>query len=157
MNTDVQHPWQQEEIIRHTQRLLHSYQHWMGQSLFDLSIPPEDLAQALFEAPFVVVSHGTETDPIFNYGNHKALELWELSWEEFTQMPARKIAEEGVQQEHNNLLTDTLSKGFRNFSGVRITSNGKRFHIEKGIIWNVLDEQNQRCGQASLFLSWKFV
>ncbi|MDJ0620720.1 MAG: MEKHLA domain-containing protein [Calothrix sp. MO_192.B10] len=157
MNTDVQHPWQQEEIIRHTQRLLHSYQHWMGQSLFDLSIPPEDLAQALFEAPFVVVSHGTETDPIFNYGNRKALELWELSWEEFTQMPSRKTAEEGIQQERNNLLTDTLSKGFRNYSGVRISSTGKRFYIEKGIIWNVLDEQNQRCGQASLFSNWKFV
>ncbi|MDJ0736946.1 MAG: MEKHLA domain-containing protein [Nostocaceae cyanobacterium] len=157
MGDIVQFPWQQEAIIRHTQRLLRSYQHWMGQSLFDLTMAPAELAQELFVAPFVVVSHGTEPDPIFNYGNQKALELWELSWEEFTQMPSRKSAEEVVQEERNRLLAETVSKGFSHYSGVRISSTGKRFHIENGIIWNVLNEQNQQCGQAALFWQWKFV
>jgi hypothetical protein len=39
---------------------------------------PSDVAQFLFEAPFVVVSHGIEANPILNYGNKKALTLWEL-------------------------------------------------------------------------------
>ncbi|MEO1800781.1 MAG: MEKHLA domain-containing protein, partial [Cyanobacteria bacterium J06629_2] len=49
-------------------------------------------AQALFEADFVLVSHGTEADPIYSYANYKALQLWQLNWEDFTSMPSRKSA-----------------------------------------------------------------
>ena len=116
-----------------------------------------EFAQALFEAPFVLVSHGTQPDPIFNYGNRKALELWKLDWEDFTRMPSRKTAEQVVQQERDRLLAETAAKGFSNYSGIRISSTGKRFKIEDGIIWNVLDEQNQRCGQASVFCKYIFI
>jgi hypothetical protein len=68
-------PWQEEVIIRHSQLLLHSYQHWTGRFLIDAIASPEEISQALFEAPFALVSHGTELDPIFNYGNRRALEL----------------------------------------------------------------------------------
>ena len=158
MNMDVQFPWQHEAVILHTKYLLHSYQHWIGQSLFDLTIPPEQLAQALFEAPFVVLSHGTQPDPILNYGNKKALDLWEMSWEEFTQMPSRKTAQEVEQTERNRLLLDTQTKGFiHNVSGVRITSTGKRFYIQDGIIWNILDENNQYYGQGAVVSKYRFV
>jgi MEKHLA domain len=157
MSDTTQLPWQDESIIIHTQRLLKSYQHWTGQSLFDLSVAPQELAQLLFEAPFAVVSHGTEVDPIFNYGNQTALKLWELSWEEFTKMPSRKSVPEAIQQERNNLLAEATTKGFvDNYSGVRISSTGKRFFIEC-TLWNLLDESNQKCGQAALFFKWKYV
>jgi len=32
----------------------------------------------MFEAPFVLISHGTEDDPILNYGNRVALWLWQM-------------------------------------------------------------------------------
>jgi MEKHLA domain len=157
MTNTIQFPWQQEAIARHSQRLLHSYQHWTGTSLLNVSGISEKIAQALFEAPFVLVSHGTEADPIFNYGNRKALQLWELSWEEFTKMPSRQSAEKIVQEERDRLLAEAASKGFSNYSGVRITSTGKRFQIQDGILWNLIDEQNQRCGQASVFSQYKFI
>jgi hypothetical protein len=150
-------PWQQKVIIRHSQLLLYSYQHWTGRSLLDAIASPEEISQALFEAPFALISHGTELDPIFNYGNRKALELWELSWEEFTRMPSRKSAEEVVQQERDRLLADTSTKGFSNFKGIRISSTDKRFHIEDGILWNLVDELNQRCGQAAVFSNCEFI
>jgi len=157
-SAERQFPWQQEAIIRHSQRLLHSFQHWTGRSLLDVSGSPAEIAQQVFEAPFVLVSHGTESDPIFNYGNRKALELWELSWEEFTRMPSRKTAELMVQEERDRLLAETVTNGFvSNFSGVRISSTGQRFKIEDGIIWNVLDEQNQRCGQAAVYSKCQFI
>ena len=157
MTRDRLFPWQQQSIISHSQRLLHSYKHWTGRSLLDVNGSSVEIAQALFEAPFVLVSHGTEPDPIFNYGNRRALELWELDWEEFTQMPSRKTAEQVVQSERDRLLAETATKGFSHFSGIRISSTGKRFKIEDGIIWNVLDEQNQRCGQASVFCKYIFI
>ncbi len=158
MTNIQQSPWQQETIIRHTQRLLHSYQHWMGQSLFDLTASPEDIAYGLFEAPFVVVSHGIEADPIFNYANRKALELWELSWTEFIQMHSRKSAEEVLQKDRESFIVEAANKGFiRNYSGIRISSTGKRFWIKNTVLWNVLDENKQRCGQAASCSNWQYV
>ncbi|MEH2214720.1 MEKHLA domain-containing protein [Nostoc sp.] len=158
MTSAIEFPWQQKAIILHSQYLINSFQHWMGNSLLDANGSPLEKAQALFEAPFVLVSHGTESDPIFNYGNRKALELWELSWEEFTKMPSRKSAEEVVQEERDRLLAEATTKGFiTNYSGIRTSSNGKRFYIEDTILWNVLDEQNQHYGQAAFFSTWKFI
>ncbi len=158
MTSVIEFPWQQEAIILHSQYLINSFQHWTGNSLLDTNGLPLEKAQALFDAPFALVSHGTESDPIFNYGNRKALELWELSWEEFTRMPSRKSAEEVVQEERDRLLVEAATKGFiTNYSGIRTSSNGKRFYIEDTLLWNVLDEQNQHYGQAALFSKWKFI
>ncbi|MGL6139350.1 MAG: MEKHLA domain-containing protein, partial [Planktothrix sp.] len=123
-------PWKQDGIIIHTQRLLRSYQHWIGETLLNLNDTPEEVAESLFYAPFVLVSHGIESDPIFNYGNQKALKMWELSWDEFIQMPSRKTAELPVQEERDRLLAETAAKGFvKNYQGVRISRHGKRFLI----------------------------
>lgn len=156
MTSDRLFPWQQQTIISHSQRLLHSFQHWTGRSLLDVNGSSVEIAQALFEAPFVLVSHGTQPDPIFNYGNRRALELWEFSWEDFTQMPSRKCVEPVTQQERDRLLAAAASKGYiDNYTGIRISSTGKRFQIEDVILWNVLDGQNRRCGQAAVFSKWE--
>lgn len=158
MTSDRLFPWQQQAIISHSQRLLHSFQHWTGRSLFEVNGSPVEIAQALFEAPFVLVSHGTEPDPIFNYGNRKALELWEFSWEDFTQMPSRKCVEPVTQEERDRLLAAAASKGYiDNYTGIRISSTGKRFQIEDVILWNVLDEQDRYCGQAAVFSKWESI
>ena len=157
MTSAIAFPWQQEAIMIHSQRLLNSFQHWLGRSLLDVSGSPEEIAQALFEAPFVLVSHGMEVDPIFNYGNLQALELWELSWAEFTRMPSRKSAEAILQQERDRLLAEAATQGFSYFSGIRINSTGKRFEITDGILWNLVDEQHQPCGQAAVFSNYKFI
>lgn len=152
MTSDRLFPWQQQAIISHSQRLLHSFQHWTGRSLFEVNGSSVEIAQALFEAPFVLVSHGTEPDPIFNYGNRRALELWEFSWEDFTQMPSRKSAEPVTQEERDRVLAATASKGYiDNYACIRISSTGKRFQIEDVILWNVLDKQDRYCGQAAVF------
>lgn len=150
------HPWQQDNIVRHAQLMISSFERLTGRTLINTG-DDTDIAQALFEAEFALVSHGIEADPIFNYGNRKALQLWELSWEEFTLMPSRKSAQEVVQEERNRLLSETTVKGFSNFSGVRITNSGKLFHIEDGIIWNILDEKNEYCGQAAIYSNYKFL
>ena len=146
-------PWENPTIIQHAQRLITSYQHWVSQPLIDSPYP-----QALFEAPFVVVSHGTEPDPIFNYANQQALDLWEMDWATFTQLPSRNSAEPISQAERSRLLLEAKTKGYiNNYRGIRISRTGRRFWIENAIIWTVLDEQNQPCGQAATFSSWNFI
>jgi hypothetical protein len=158
MSDIFQNPWQDETIIRHSQRLLHSYQHWTGESVLDLNASPEDIALTLFEAPFVMVSHGIEANPIFNYANRQALKLWELTWNDFIQMPSRKSADEASQEDRQYLLTEAATKGFvRNYSGIRISNTGKRFYIKDTVLWNVFDENKQRCGQAAFFSNWQYL
>lgn len=137
--------------IQQAQRLITSFQHWTGKPLIET---PE----ALFEAPFVVVSHGTEPDPIFNYANQQALDLWEMDWDTFTQLPSRYSAEPISQEERSRLLAQAKAQGYiSDYRGVRISSTGKRFWIEDVILWTVLDELNYPCGQAATFSSWKFI
>jgi hypothetical protein len=151
-------PWQTEKIIHHTQRVLKSYEHWVGQSLFSVSGSLEEQANALFKAPFVVVSHGTEADPIFNYANQQALALWEMDWATFTQIPSRESAEPIAQSERDQLLVQARSKGYiDNYRGIRISSTGRRFWIENAILWTVLNEESQPCGQAATFSTWTFI
>ncbi|MBD0389812.1 MAG: MEKHLA domain-containing protein [Nostoc sp. C3-bin3] len=158
MTSVIEFPWQQEAIILHCQYLINSFQHWTGNSLLDVNGSPLETAQALFEAPFALVSHGTESDPIFNYGNRKALELWELSWEEFTKMPSRKSVRNVEMEDRETLLAEAATKGFvNNYSGIRTSSSGQRFLIENVLLWNILDEQNQHYGQAAFFSTWKFI
>jgi MEKHLA domain len=159
-------PWKNSQVIQHSQRLLKSFQHWTGRSLLDsptlnlsaLSAKSlERLAQDLFEAPFVVVSHGMEADPIFNYGNQQALELWELDWQSFTRMFSRQSAAPVEQEAREKLLAEAKQEGYiKNYRGIRTSSTGRQFWIENVILWNVLDEQQQSCGQAATFTQWQF-
>ncbi len=69
--------WTSPPLVNWCQLLLDSFRRWTGCELLERAGTAEDQARALFAAPFVVVSHGTEDDPILNYGNQAALDLWE--------------------------------------------------------------------------------
>lgn len=141
-----------------TQNLLDSYRHWAGRELLARSGSIEDQARALFGAPFVVVSHGAEPDPILNYGNQAALELWEMTWERFTQTPSRHTAEPLNQEERAAMLTAAGRQGyFEGYRGVRISSTGRRFLVEDATVWNVLDHAGSRIGQAATFARWSML
>lgn len=155
MNTNIQQPWQQSEVISHSQILCHSFQHWTGEALIDIVDNPILLSEKLFFAPFVVVSHGMEADPIFNYGNQMALKLWQMDWQDFTNLPSRLSAEPIEQSEREVMLKQSLEQGLiNNYRGIRISSSGERFLIEDGIIWTLLDAQNKHYGQAAMFMHW---
>ncbi len=117
-----------------------------------------EFAQRLFESSAVVVSHGMQADPIFNYANQAALTLFEMDWQSFTQLPSRQSAEPLNRQERARLLEAVTRDGFiDDYSGVRISSTGRRFLIPKAIVWNVVDEAGNRVGQAATFSDWEYV
>ncbi|MGZ0169223.1 MAG: MEKHLA domain-containing protein, partial [Planctomycetales bacterium] len=68
-------PWQNENWIEQTQILLKSYRRFLGEELIARDGTVEEQSKALFDTDFVVVSHGTQNDPILNYGNETALTL----------------------------------------------------------------------------------
>ena len=148
---------QQPQVEIWSRHLAHSYQHWRHQPLVAVGQSPA-LAPALFEAPFAIVSHGPQADPIFNYANRCALTLWELDWDAFTQMPSRLSAEPVHRDERAKMLAQLQTQGFiDNYQGIRISSQGRRFYIQQAIVWNVIDDAGVYLGQAATFNKWQFL
>ena len=103
------------------QLLLDSFAERLGRELIPRTGTAADQADRLFHAPFVVAAHGTEIDPVLNYGNAKALVLWEMTWEEFTRTPSRLTAEPVHRDERSRLLAQTHQHGYvDDYSGIRI-------------------------------------
>jgi hypothetical protein len=150
--------WQNAPVVTQAEIIARSLRHWTGRELLPGNFPPADLSEKLFHAPFVVVSHGTEADPVLNYGNASALALWEMSWEELTHTPSRLTAEAPNRGERARLLEAVTARGFiDDYSGVRISKSGRRFRIRLATVWNLLTEKGEPCGQAAMFDRWEFI
>lgn len=148
-------PWQSESASKTARRLVKSYRRWTGHNLLSASSETE-LVRAAWEAPFVIVSHGTQADPILCYGNATALKLWEITWEELTATPSRYTAEAPLREERARLLAEVTANGFiANYAGIRIAKTGRRFRIRQATVWNVLDENDLPAGQAATFSTWE--
>jgi MEKHLA domain len=151
-------PWLEYGWVEHTQVLLDSFRRWVGRELIPRVGTPREQARTLFLAPFVVVSHGTQSDPVLSYGNRAALDLWEMDIETLLRTPSRLTAEPLHRDERSRLLQRTSRDGFvDDYSGIRISSSGRRFSIDRAIVWNLVDAAGERVGQAATFDDWKFL
>lgn len=150
--------------VRRSLEIMRSFEQLLGRPLIrDCAVSGRALtegeareaARRLDEAPFVVVAHGIEDDPILNYANQAALNLWETDRETLLQMPSRKTAEPMHRDERAQMLERTGRDGYiDDYQGVRISATGKRFRIEQAVVWNVVDEDGAPAGQAATFSDW---
>jgi MEKHLA domain len=151
-------PWNLAEAAGHAELLARSLKQWTGRALLPAAVPAAERARWLFGAPFVLVSHGTEADPVLNYGNAAALQLWELPWEDFTRTPSRLTAEAPERGERERLLAQVTARGFiDDYSGTRISSRGRRFRIAQATVWNLVTPAGQPAGQAAMFSRWEYL
>lgn len=138
--------------VKHVQCLLNSYRDLVGKELIERGDSNQEDYNLIEAEKLVLVSHNGNADPILNYGNPSALQLWELSWEEFVQTPSRKTAEEDLQEKRAEMLEMVQEKGwFSGYEGVRISASGARFLIKNVVIWNVVNSKGEPIGQAATF------
>jgi len=132
-----------------------SYERLVGKPL----VPPNKDADWLYrEAPFVVLAHNTDPDPIFIYANKAGQSCFGYSWQEFLTLPSRLSAEPLERAERQTLLEKVARDGFLSgYRGVRVAKSGRRFIIEGGIVWELIDRAGKRHGQAATFGSWRDV
>jgi hypothetical protein len=143
-------------LAQHAALLIRSYRHWTSRDLVDPALSDVDAARALYEAPFVVLSHDAAVDPCFTYANRTAQRLFEMSWEQIFGLPSRYSAEPLAREERERLLTQVAMRGYTDdYSGVRISKTGKRFLIRRAAVWNLGDESGKACGQAACFGEWE--
>ena len=143
---------------RHVRLLLSSFHRFVGRPLIDEGLDDLEAARQIFFAPFVVISHDAQPDPLLTYGNKTALELWETGWTTLTGMPSRLTAEPAHRDARRQLLERTDEQGFiDNYSGIRISVKGRRFQIEGAILWNLINAMDERVGQAAMFERYRFL
>ena len=143
-------------LARQTRLMLSSYRHWKGKGLWPEDRPDDVLVKEVFFAPFVLCSAGTQEDPVLNYGNQKALDLWEMNWQTFTRTPGRQTAEPRERGERARFLETVKKNGFvDHYRGIRISKTGRRFEIAQAMVWNLIDGRGKYAGQAAAFENWQ--
>lgn len=129
--------------------LTRSYARLVGAPLVPEGCGP---AWLYHEASFAVVAHNTDPDPRFIYANTAAQACFEYPWHEFIQLRSRFSAEEPDRFERQRLLESVARRGFvTGYSGVRITRSGRRFRIQDGVVWQLINEIGVSFGQAAVF------
>lgn len=115
--------------------------------------PCRDIIAALWNAPFAILAHGTEPDPVFFFGNACALQAFECDLESFVRMPSRLSAEAPLRAERQALLDRVAAGGYiDDYAGIRISAKGRRFSIGPAIVWNLIDGRGGLHGQAATFV-----
>ncbi|MFT4184815.1 MAG: MEKHLA domain-containing protein [Rhizobium sp.] len=135
--------------------LTDSFQRIVGVPLVEQECGPGWLYH---DAPFVVVAHNTDVDPRFVYANRAGQACFEYPWDEFVTLPSRLSAELPNRAERQQLLDAVTRNGFiSGYRGLRIAKSGRRFWIEDGVVWQLIDRDGNRHGQAATFSTWKDV
>lgn len=138
--------------LRRLPLIAESYQRLLGKPLVSAS---GDIALDLWQAPQVIVAHGTEDDPVFFYGNRRALDVFEMAFDDFICLPSRFSAEPLLREERARLLERVSRDGYiDDYAGVRVSASGRRFRIEQAVVWNLIDAAGVCHGQAATFDHW---
>jgi len=146
-----------DSLLSQTDLLTYSFKTLLGKDL-TTECSLEKIAEKLYNADFVLLSHDGAKDPCFNYANKKAQELFEFNWDEFKGMPSRLSAEEDLREERERMLKIATKQGyFTGYKGVRISKSGKRFHIKRCTIFNLINKKREKIGQAATFSQWEFL
>lgn len=130
-----------------------TYRHWTGERLPCALIDPHSRAAWIHqEAPYSLVFHNNDDDPVFTYGNDCALRCFKYSREVFCGMPSRFSASRVDREARQALLKVVTTRGMASgYTGYRVDRHGQPFMIYDGLVWEVLDETGTRLGQAALF------
>ncbi len=115
-------------------------------------------AEALYTAPFAVLSHCTAADPILTYGNLFAQSVFEMPWGKLVTTESRLTAESMHRKERESMFEKMRNVGWiGNYRGVRISTTGQRFEIRNATIWPLVDASGLKRGEAAMFSEYVLV
>ncbi|AWN43246.1 MEKHLA domain-containing protein [Methylobacterium durans] len=130
-----------------------SHARLVGRPLVPAGCGPDWLYAA---APFAVLAHDGAADPRFVYANRTAQGCFGYDWDAFTALPSRLSAEAPERAARQALLDRVARDGFATgYRGVRIAASGRRFWIEDGTVWQLVDADGTPRGQAATFTRWR--
>ncbi|MEJ2459560.1 MAG: MEKHLA domain-containing protein [Novosphingobium sp.] len=70
----------------------------------------------------------------------------------YARLLGRLSAEAPLREERQALLDRVTANGFiDDYAGIRISAMGRRFRIGPAVVWNLVDAEGYRHGQAACF------
>ena len=129
------------EIIKYSYTLLTSR---------DLPLSYNDnLITAFDKCSFPIASHDNSSEPLFNYANRAALNLFKMTSKQMIGLPSKDSALPIDQDERSLILEQVIKYGFiEHYQGKRVASDQSIFHIQDATVWNLLDHEKKYYGQA---------
>jgi len=104
---------------------------------------------------YVLITHGTQADPIYNFGNVACLTAFHRAYDDLITMPSRLCVVHKSQDEvlRNELMTKVTNDGFVEgaYRGYRIRGDGKFIKLTNAVVWNCYGDDGVYIGQAALF------
>lgn len=135
--------------------LVESYRRFVGSEPEFLEGRAHSAAWLYQQARHCVLAHNTDADPRFIYANRAAQACFEYERDEIVGLPSRLSAEAPDRAERQRLLDAVAANGFATgYRGLRIAKSGRRFWIEDGILWQLVDSGGVHRGQAASFGRW---
>jgi hypothetical protein len=99
---------------------------------------------------FALLTHRGDAAATLNYGNARALALWDCGWEAFTAMSSRDTAPAQGRATREAMMERVLSHGFvAGYSGERISRGGRRFLIQDATVWRLRADDGTPFGVAA--------
>lgn len=137
---------------RAAELILSSYRHWTGQALTPAR---DDVDWTYAHAPFALLAHGSQAEPLFIYANLAAQRLFEYSLEQMLGLPSYLSAPQAQREARSALLRQVERDGLvRDYRGLRVSRTGRRFWIERTTVWKLLDGAGRSAGLAALIPDW---
>jgi hypothetical protein len=132
-----------------------SLQRFYGKSLYEeisLAVPAVT-ADVHSNERHVVISHGTQEDPIYNYANKAGLQFSGYSEDEFVQLPSRYSAPDGsLRADRSVIVQHVIQHGWAIIpEAIRQNKAGQCFLVQRILFFNVYDDNGNRIGQAATF------
>jgi len=146
-----------QDTPRHISILNSSLQKLSGMGIYQrmgLSAETSTFQDICQNKQFVLISHTTEVDPIFNYGNEATLNAFARSYDELCVIPSRLsvIAGTDDHQMRTKLMHKVTTDGYvEGASGIRIRGDQQFLRFVDAVVWNCHDENGEYYGQACFF------
>lgn len=125
-----------------------------GQSLLDVMDDVSSFDEIHSNERFAVLSHGNQTDPIYNYFNKAALNQFEWPESEIYSLPSRYSAPDGALRSDREQMLKTVEQQEEVRiipTAIRQTKSGTQFQLTNVTLWNVFDDSGVRVGQTAWF------
>ena len=137
--------------------IVDSHRRIVGRPLVDERLDQAARAEWLNDdAPFGLLAHDTQADPLFIYANLAALSCFEDAHAELIGLPSRLTAEPPDRVGRQRLLDAVTRDGFVDgYRGLRIAKSGRRFWIEDVTVWMLIDAAGATRGQAAVYRRWR--
>ena len=131
-----------------------SLQRFTGKSLLDVMEGVDTVESVHDNERYAVLSHGNQTDPIYNYFNKGAFLTFQWPESEVYSLPSRYSAPDGsLRQDRAKMMQTVVDQDVRTIPiAIRQTKAGDFFQLTNVTLWNVYDDSGEvRLGQTAVF------